>query len=176
MFKIFKDKITSFKKGDILTFTFATTITLATFIDINFFHGRIMGIVELGLLIVLAFIIYFVFMKAGFIVLESFFWISAEMSFLIFIGQSYCNAKTIISSTDNILKSIIILSIFLISYKFIKSLKDALLKTIHDIPEKAWSWEKVVYVFLFISFALFFVWAVSEIVAPIILDLCIYKR
>lgn len=165
-----------FKREDIIPFIFAVGISAVFLVDANFLHNRIGLIMWVLLGIAISALIAWIALLAGFIVLKSLFLLSAEISLLIFLAQSYCDAQLTAAHSDDALKGLIFLGVTYIGYKFFKDLRDALKKKLDSIPEKRWSREKIIAVGLFALFTLSFVWSIFQVVSPIILDLCIYKR
>jgi hypothetical protein len=165
-----------FRREDIIPFVFAVGIAAVFLIDMNLLHNRIVFVMWIILGIVLSALVAWIAMLAGFTVLKSLFLLSAEISLLIFLAQSYCDVQLRSSSADDALRGLIFLGVTYIGYKFFQDLRDALRKRLDSIPEKRWSREKIIAVGLFALFTLSFVWSIFQVVSPIILDLCIYKR
>lgn len=165
-----------FKREDIIPFVFAVGIAAVFLVDTNFLHNRIGLIMWVILGIVVSALIAWIALLAGFTVLKSLFLLSAEISLLIFLAQSYCDAQLDVAQSDDALMGLIFLGVTYIGYKFFKDLRDALKKKLDSIPDKRWSREKIIAVGLFALFTLSFVWSIFQVVSPIILDLCIYKR
>lgn len=125
------------------------------------------------LFVVVASITFLVILiRAGFTVIKSLFFVAAEISLLIFLSQSYCmiNNRTILS--DNALKNVLIIGFLYIIINFLRSLWKELCEEYKPIKEDR-SWEKILFVIVFIAFILFFMWQVYLVVEPIIQSLCI---
>ena len=165
-----------FKREDVIPFLIATGIAGGFLLDVNFFDHKISIVLWIVIGIALGVLIAWIAILAGFTVLKSLFLLSAEISLLIFLAQSYCDVGTFTLRGDDALRLLIFLGVTYIGYKFFKDLRDALKKRLEAIPEKQWSREKVIVVGLFLLYTFVFVWSVYLVVSPIILDLCIYKR
>ena len=166
-------RIPDTKRQNILTMVFSVTFTVIMLLDSKFFHERLLLLIWIFLGIIIVILISWLFFQAGFTVLKSFFLLSAELSLLIFLAQSYCDVPG--RTADNALQALIGVSILYISYEFFKSLKKALTEKLDTISEKKWPWEKVVVVILFVTFSTIFIWIIYQVINPIILNLCVYK-
>lgn len=129
----------------------------------------IFGIVGFSL-IFLSFYIY-----AGIGVMKELFFVSAEISLLIFIAQSYCDVSIRTSSGNDALKSIMILGSVYILYRFFDDLYKTLKKNLADVPKKFVSWEKVLIYIFYAFFTIVFVYAPYLVVYLTVMDLCVYK-
>lgn len=165
-----------FRREDIVPFLIAVGIAGVFLADANFLEHKISIVLWVIIGITLGVLISWIALLAGFTVLKSLFLLSAEISLLIFLAQSYCDVGAFTSRGDDALRLLIFLGVTYIGYKFFKDLRDALRKRLDTIPEKRWSREKIIVVVLFLLYTLTFVWSVYLVVSPIILDLCIYKR
>lgn len=165
-----------FDKGNIFPFIFAISIALFFVFDTTYFHNRLVTTLWIFLAFVASILVAWLFLKAGFTVLRALFLLSAEISLLIFLAQSYCDVRLVTSPGDDALRGLLTLGIIYVSYEFFKHLKKALVDRLHSFPEKRWSWEKMLAVSLFLLFTVSFVWAVVQVVDPIVSNLCIYRR
>lgn len=171
-----KTEEAGFKRENILPFIIAVGITLAFFLDSIYFHDRLMLITWVIIGITITVLTTWIAVQAGFTVLKNLFILSAEISLLIFLAQSYCENVIVIPKSDNALKSLIGLGIIYISYEFFKALFEALKKKLESIPEKKWSWEKALVITIFLIFTGMFIYAVYQVVNPIISNICVYHR
>jgi|GEM_PF-1073496 len=165
-----------FKRENIIPFIISVGFVLVVFLDNNFLHNRIELVIWIFIGIALTTFVAWIAMLAGFTVMKSLFFLSAEISLLIYLAQSYCDVRILASQSDDALKGLIFLGVTYITFKFFKDLKVALENKLHSIPEKRWTREKIFIVVLFVLFTGSFVWSIFQVVSPIILDLCIYKR
>jgi len=164
------------KKENILPFLFTFIIVIFAFLHLTHVDNLIIIIIAVAVIVSLTLIVLWIFMEAGFAVLKSLFFMGAEVSLLIFLSQSYCDAEKTLSVNDDALRSLIFISLAYITFEFFKSLIAALKKRLDNIPDKEWPWEKVVIVILFLLFTLSFIYMIYQVVSPIILNICIYKR
>lgn len=167
---------TGFKPEDIFAFIFSVAITTFFFIDTTYLHNHAGIVLWIFIAFIVTMFISWLFMKAVATVLSSLFLLSAEISLLVFLAQSYCDVVKIPSQGDNALRSLVGFGIFYIAYKFFQYLAHALKVRLASFPEKKWTKGKVFIVGLFLIFTGSFVWTVFQVANPIILNLCVYKR
>lgn len=148
--------------------------TVLTFIAGYFFNESLskfittLLILEFGLLLLIAWGL------AAHAVIKSLFVVSAELTFILFIAQSYC-ATEIHHTANASLETLIGVGVLYVGFEFCRSVyKEAIskAKTIKEINEQKWPWLAVV------PFALFtglFVWQVAQVIVPIMQGLCVYK-
>lgn len=164
-----------FKRENVIPFVLSVGFVSVVFLDNNFLHNRIELVMWIFIGIALSAFVAWIAILAGFTVMKSLFFLSAEISLLIYLAQSYCDVRILASQSDDALKGLIFLGVTYITFKFLKDLKVALENKLQSIPEKRWTREVLV-VALFALFTGSFVWSIFQVVSPIILDLCIYKR
>jgi sterol desaturase/sphingolipid hydroxylase (fatty acid hydroxylase superfamily) len=174
LFKKMASKI-SIRKENIAPLIVSLIIAIACFI-IAYYTGHrfieIAWIINLGIIsILLAILMAF----AGFTVLKSLISISVEISLMIFLAQSYCEAPNHLPQGDEALRSLLILGIMFIAGSFIYSLYKNCIKRYELIRKEKWSKEKITLVSLFAFFAIMIVWQIVLIITPIILNLCVLK-
>lgn len=172
----FKEKANrlGFTNDKIIPLVLAVSITTISFLDSHFFGNHILTVVWVFIAILASILIFAIFMTAGLTVLKSLFFLSAELSLLIFLAQSYCDAHT--KTGDSALKILIFLGITYMVFEFFKSLWKALIERLDKAKNIKWSWEKNLVVFLFCIFTTSIVWMIYQVVSPIITNLCIYKN
>lgn len=166
---------TGFKPEDIFAFIFSIAITIFFFIDTTYLHNHAVIALWIFIAILVTLFISWLFMKAVATVLSSLFLLSAEISLLVFLAQSYCDVVKVPSQSDNALRSLVGFGIFYIAYKFFQYLGKALKARLSDLPEKKMK-GKFLIIGLFLIFTGSFVWTVFQVANPIILNLCVYKR
>jgi hypothetical protein len=166
---------TGFKPEDIVAFIFSIVITTFFFIDTTYLHNHAVVALWIFIAVVITIFVSWLLMKAVATVLSSLFLLSAEISLLVFLAQSYCDVVKVPSQSDNALRSLVGFGIFYIAYKFFQYLGKALKTRLSDLPEKKTK-GKFLIIGLFLIFTGSFVWTVFQVTDPIILNLCIYKR
>lgn len=161
------------KKENFLPVVLSAIITALFYVDTHYLNHELLVGLWILIAVVFTLLVFAVFLYAGFIVMKSLFYLSAELSLLIFLAQEYCDTQ--IRSGDAALGWLVMLAILYISYKFLESLNDALKKRIEQIPEKEWSKEKIFIVGLFLFFSVLLVYMIYQVVSPIIGELCVYQ-
>lgn len=164
------------KKENILPFSFTLIVVILAFLHLTHIDNLIIIIMWVVGIVSFILIVLWIFMEAGFAVLKSLFFMGAEVSLLIFLSQSYCDAEKTLSVNDDALRSLIFISLVYITFEFLKSLTVALKKRLDNIPEKKWSVEKILIVTLFLFFTASFIYMIYQVISPIILNICINKR
>ncbi|MCK9393220.1 MAG: hypothetical protein WCX30_01660 [Candidatus Paceibacterota bacterium] len=177
---MFKEKIKKIKEGlgikreDISIVVFSIVITTIFFACYYFWGNYLIttiGIINITLLGVIALI----FMAlAGFMVLKSLFLIAAELSLLIFLSQSYCAVAIRSDSSNEALKSLLVIGAVYIIASFFHSLYKSI-KDYKNKEGKSFVKEVGLGVVILFGFIGLFIWQVYLVVYPIITDLCIYK-
>lgn len=167
-----------FGKENILPFLISVGISTTFFLDSKYLHNTLLLILWIIVILLISIMISWIFVNAGLAVIESLFWVGAELSLLIFLADSYCKTGMTSPRGDNALNVIIVISIIFIGYKFYKSLKKSLKEKLDNLnsKEKKWSWEKIVVVGFFVFFAGLFICLLYDLVSPIIKNFCIYKK
>lgn len=165
-----------FKGEDILPFLISVTLALVFFFDSTYFHDHLLLVSWVILGITISILVTWIAVNAGFVVLKNLFLLSAEISLLIFLAQSYCDKVKVLSKSDDALKVLITLGIAYISYEFFKALFEALRKKLDSISKEKWTWEKVFVVALFLVFTFVFIRIIYQVTSPIIYNLCVYNR
>jgi len=130
------------------------------------------SITSLLIIIIASITFLIIIIKAGFTVIKSLFFVAAEISLLIFLSQSYCTIDNRTTLSDDALKNILIIGFLYIIISFLRSLWKELREEYKSI-RKDKSWEKIVFIIIFIVFILFFMWQICLVVEPIIQSLCI---
>ncbi len=164
------------RKDRILPFLFAVSLTIVFFLDSTYFNNRALYVLAILALLALATVVSIIAIQAGFTILKSLFLLSAELSLLFLLAQSYCDATSVASAGDNALRTLVGLGIAYISYRFYVELKEALKKKLESLPQKGWPKEKVIVVLIFLFYAFVFIYGIYQVVSPIVLDLCVFKR
>jgi hypothetical protein len=163
----------SLKKENIAPLIFTIILVLFVLTDYQL-KGQIAGIVFGLELVALSLLSLFIMFWAGFTVMKALAFVAAELSLLIYLGQSYCGLPSRTTSGDNALKALLVVGILYISFYFFQSLYRGLSEKYKKLKDEKRSWEKVVFITLFIIFVAFYIWVVWQVVAPIIFNLCIY--
>lgn len=104
-------------------------------------------------------------------------YISAGLSLLIFLAQSYCLVPIRTVSGDNALKLILVVGFVYLVVDFfdvfIKEISD-LFKSLSPI-KKDLIWKIIFIIVFYVSIIVGFLFALYQVVSPIVLNLCIYK-
>lgn len=113
---------------------------------------------------------------AGRSVFKSLFLVSAELSLMIFLAQSYCALPGVARTANAAMQFLLECSLFYIAFVFLQSLYvewSKILETFKDINDNKKPW---VVIILFFTFVTFFVWQLYQVMKPLITNLCIYKH
>lgn len=170
-----KDSIRDFLRNHKKLPFVACAIIMIAYPIVNHFWGEQMTgtpwAINHFLLLIITFALIII---SGVLLLKSLFIVAAELSLLIFLGQSYCSATSHAMKNDAALIFILISSSLYIVIKLFSSLFKSS-KDFFDFKSGT-TFEK----FCIISFLLtcigFFIQQIYFIIQPIILDLCIFKR
>jgi len=171
--KQLKEKL-NLKKENLIPLVFAITVTAIAVIDSKYFDYHLLGVMWIIIAILLSILVLIIMIIAGFTIMKSLFRISAGLSLIIFLAQSYCAGP--VTSTGNIaLMSLISIAFIYMLFDFFNTLYKAVTENFQKLKTQKGSFEKALFVLLFALFAYFFLWAIYEVISPIILNLCIYK-
>ncbi|HVO29035.1 MAG TPA: hypothetical protein VMT81_03580 [Candidatus Paceibacterota bacterium] len=155
----------------------STAVAIVVFGIAYAINASLLGIawIILGTLLTVA--IALIAIRAGFVVLKSLFLIAAELSLLIFIGQSFCAAGVVHTRVnDEALKSLVFLGLAYIVVAFVQGLYAAIKEHYEkEIGSAKHSFRKAVTLGLFPVFAGIFLLEIYLVVKPIILGLCVYR-
>lgn len=123
----------------------------------------------------LVLLLFLIMMIADFVVLKSLFYVSAELSFLIFLAQSYCSVKRS-EASDQALQILMSFGILYVIYIFLDSMHDTFKRSRESVKNEHWTKEKIFVSVAYLLFVILFLWNVASVMSPIINDLCIYKK
>ncbi len=151
-------------------------LTVTAFLDLNYFNHRLVTLVWVFIGTAFLMLIMWIIFKAGFTVMRTLFLVNAEIALLIFLAQAYCDVILTKMPSDDALKLVMVIGVAYISYEFFKRLLDALTTRFESVSRKLYTWEKICIIAVFLFFTLVFVYALYQVVNPIISNLCIYTR
>jgi len=163
-----------FKKENVIPIILSVVITLIAGIDSKYSDVHLLSIIWIVAAVLFGILLLLVMVLAGFRVIKSLFRISAGLSLLIFLAQSYC-AVPRTSVGDSALMGLLGIGFLYMLFDFFRSLYKAIAKDFKKINGRIWSFENAVIILLFTLFACFFIWAIYQVIIPIILNLCVYK-
>ncbi len=174
-----KEKIQEFwqkkRRGkDIIPFVISFAITILLFLCLHFWGNHFVYAIWTLNGILLSVIMLIVMITAGFEVLKSLFFVAAQLSLLIFLGQSYCDVSRS-NESDVALRILLSIGFLYIVVNFTYSLYKTLKTKNIEIKEKQGSLSKIFTITLFLVFVILFIWDIYLVIRPIIFDLCIYK-
>lgn len=151
---------------------FYIIIVLLTLSLIYHFLGKYLLTLELA---AIAFILFFIYLKASFLVYESLFRITTEISLLVLLSQSYCDIQNRTANSDDALRGILGFGFLYGMYIFVKELikiSDEYFKKEEDqIKIK----NKTLIKIIFYIFIIFITWQVALVISPVIQDSCVYR-
>jgi hypothetical protein len=162
-------------KEDILSSVISIVIVAFLLWGYQYISNYFIGALWLGIAfpILLSFVV--IMIKAGFVVLESLFLVSAELSLLIFLSQSYCSTPVRGAVNDAALKNLLIVGVIYMALKSFGALRDALRKNFDSIKKGKRLWHEVVVMVSFLFFSLLMVWQIYLVMYPIVVNLCIFR-
>ena len=173
---IFKEKFDLKKKSTVIPLILTIIFVGIVLVDKFFMHNHLLDIVFKFDFVMLGLFYILVTFIVGFSVMKALVHISAGLSLMIFLAQSYCDVPTHTASGDGALKFLLVISLiylifdfFEIFWKGISNYTDTF-KTI----KKEYFW-KVLLVIFCLTIIFTFLWSIYQVMSPIILDLCIYK-
>lgn len=147
-------------------------IAFGFFLLVNHFPqiGSVLFIilVSIALLISLA--------AAGFIIFKPLFFVAAELTFIIFLAQSYCDVPNPSPGSNAALQSLVAFGILYVFAHFLKSMNKLSNELLAKIKTTSLRKPPSVLVFLVLVFAGLFMVQLYQVIAPIVLNLCIYKH
>lgn len=162
-------------KKTIRLFIIPVLITATFFAGLYFFGNKFTEFIWIINVTLLGIFLLVIMFLAGFVALKSLFFVAAELSLLIFLGQSYCATPSRIVSGNEALKSLLVIGILYILVNFYRSLKNGMKENYKFVENKKPSKEKTIFMALFCIFIILFIQQIYFVVSPIIFDLCIFK-
>lgn len=163
-------------KANIIPFLFTLAFLTLVIVDKYFFHNHALNIVLTIDFILMALFTLLLMFIIGFAVMKALVHISAGLSLIIFLAQSYCSVPNHPISGDSALKFLLmfgfiylIFAFFQIFYKGISEYFEPFTKI-----KKEYIW-KVLLVLVFVAIIFLFLWTIYQVVSPIVLNLCVYK-
>ena len=161
------------KKENIRPLLFSIIIVVFSFAGYQFLGNYFVGAIWILNTIILGTLLLIIMVLAGFTVLRSLFAVAAELSLLIFLAQSYCDIPNRSISSDDALKSLLVIGILYIGFTFFSSLWGATKEYYkkheknNELKEGAGSG------IIFLFFTGLFMWQIYLVIYPIINNLCI---
>ena len=150
-------------------------ITLGFFVAYYLLGSHFSEVMWLITFIMLGTALSIIMILAGFSVFKSLFYVSAEISLLIFLAQSYCAVPQRTSAGDQALKSLLTLGIIYIIFIFCKSQWKLLKKKYKSIAGQPWPKEMIIAVTIFFIFTVLIIYQIYLVINPIVTSLCVYK-
>ncbi|HWO07352.1 MAG TPA: hypothetical protein VNM40_02100 [Candidatus Paceibacterota bacterium] len=175
MIKRIKEYVNSLNQRQVVALVVVFCIAAIVFVGMTFFKDAFQQIGLTILLVELAILVTVAWALAGHAVMKSLFVVGASLTLIIFLAQAYCEVPNLTQSGNDALKTLIAFGLLYIGFNFFRALYKEVTertKTLKEISKGESPW-----VFL-IPFALFvgiFLWQVSQVVYPIIQNLCIYQ-
>ena len=158
----------------VIQVVFAITTAALFLMDSKFFNGQVANILLIFEVSIIAIAFTALMVLVGFRIVESLVKISAGLSLLLFIADTYCKLPSQARTGDDALKALFAVGLMYLFFSFFRSLWTLLTKDYGRVRNEKWSWEKIVAVSLYVLFAVLFVTALYKVMHPIIVSLCIY--
>ena len=164
-----------FKKVDFKSLLIFAAVAAVAFFAANHLNPYLTNIGYVILVIELMIVVTITWGLAVHVVIKALFGVSAGLSLIIFLAQSYCQIPLAAQTANDSLKSLVAFGLIYIGVEFFCSLyKEATdrAKTLKEANNNKRPW------LILIPFALFtglFIWQVVQVLLPLIQNLCVYK-
>jgi hypothetical protein len=162
-------------KDDIISSIISIAIVALLLWGYQYLSGYFVSVLWLGVALPILLLFVVIMIKAGFVVLESLFLVSAELSLLIFLSQSYCSISVRGAANDVALRNLLIVGIIYMALKSLSALRDALRNNFATFKKSKRIQHEVVVMVSFLFFTLLMVWQIYLVMDPIISNLCIFR-
>ena len=161
------------KKKNIILVVIATIISflIVNFHLINSHTTTRVSAVDLILFSIFLIIVMFL---SGFTVIEALFDVSVATCTSLFLAQTYCSSQRTPTEMQR-LSALFSMGTLYVVVDFIKKLCKGIISKYEKIKDERWSLDKVLLVIFFIFYRMF-LWALYEVIHPIVFSLCIYKK
>ena len=171
------DRLKTLLKGVVFSRQFLSyaSIAVLTFLLVQYVAPHFSQIAPIIMAIEIGLIVAITWGMAVHTVMKSLFGIGAGFSLVIFLAQSYCDAKINDHTGDDALRSLVVFSLIYMGVQFFLSLyKDASAKSkkLKEIDGKGNPR------FISLPYALFtglFTWQIIQVLTPILSSLCVYQ-
>lgn len=163
-------------KEKILSLTFAVIFTAVVFLDSNYLNHMVLTGTWLFIGAFLSVVILAIMLVAGFAVYKAVLHASVGFGVMIFLVQTYCDLETRTPEGMQALTFLWGMGLIYIVFEFGNKLQEAYrehVKKIKDGEKKSWEARALVGVYLL--FVIIYISMISQVLSPIIFDLCIYK-
>ena len=149
-------------------------LSILSLIDKWYFHSTLL--ILLWALVILLWVIFVTSLMtvAAFAILKPLIGISAGLTLLIFLSQTYCGLATITATGKTALLIVVLFGLIYLGYGFFNTLR----KPIADITQLVKDnpvWEGYLSVGLLFITGGVFIWAIGMVVVPIVLNICAFK-
>ncbi len=178
LMKWFKDTAEriGFDKEKVLSLAFAIIFTAVVFLDSNYLNHMVLTGTWLFIGAFLSVVILAIMLVAGFAVYKAALHASVGFGVMIFLVQTYCDLETRTPQGMQALAFLWGMGLIYIVFEFGNKLQNAYKEHTKKIKggEKK-SWEARVLVGVYLLFVIMYLSMISQVLSPIIFDLCIYK-
>lgn len=163
-------------KSTIIPLIFTVSFGIVLFVGPDILSKYLLSI-GLGANIVLWTILMLLILAVvGIAVMKALVYVSAGLSLIIFLSQSYCDALPHTSSGNESLRFLIMTSLAFLVFEFFKIFYEGMVKYFEKFKNmKKEYFLKIILVIFFIIIAFTFLSSIYQVMRPIILDLCVYK-
>jgi len=167
-------------KKELKQFSIFLFLTIVVFF-FESYYGLFSKYITPVFFVIFLIIMFITWLMAGLAVIKSLFVVSASLSLLIFLAQSYCALPTNEHTANSSLESLIWFGLIYIVYLFLKSLYGDVidnkkskmnLSIFKEINKGKYPWMPLT---LYAIFMGIFLWQLYQVVDPIISNFCIYK-
>ena len=174
-FKDISEQI-GFNKEKVISLVFAVIFTTVVFLDFNYFNHMVLTGTWLFIGVFLSVIIIAIMLIAGFAVYKAALHASVGFGVMIFLVQTYCDLEIRTVEGMHALTFLWGMGLIYIVFEFSNKLQEAYkehTKKIKGDEKKLWKARILVGVYLL--FVIIYISMISQVLSPIIFDLCIYK-
>jgi hypothetical protein len=149
----------------------ALVVAIAVTVIAAFFPGLAGG------LLIAAFCILLLvsWIVAGFVIFKPLFFVSAELSLMIFLAQSYCAVPKDARTADDSLKFLLVFGLAYIAVVFFKSMYKEMENVLATAKKIGKGESPALFVVLFVAFIGVFLFQLYQVINPIVQNLCIYS-
>jgi hypothetical protein len=153
----------------------SVAFTAVFFLDSNFLDHQLLTGIWLVVAVLFGIIILFTMLLAGFAVLKALVHAGAGLTVLMFLGQTYCELEAQSPSGIGALTLILGVGLLYISYQFTTTLLDELKKYHARLGDDKKKSHGIFMTGAVLVFTAIFLWAIFQVISPIVMDLCVYK-
>jgi len=164
------------EKSTIISVMLTVIFGILVFVDKTYLGNYLTNILLGANIVMLIILAVFVMVIVGVAVMKALVYISAGLSLIIFLSQSYCSALPHTVSGNSSLKFLIMTGLVFLVIEFFKIFYEGVSKYFDKFKKiNKEYFLKTILVIFFIIMAFTFLSSLFQVMRPIILDLCVFK-